>query len=313
MLRQAAFIYPRPLRKGALHCHTTRSDGSGTPEEVLRLHAENGYDFVALTDHRFYNFASYIDDPELLVLPGMEIDANFDGGSGIHCFHTVCIGPQEGNRFLQDQRVDSLRVTSAADFQPTLDAVHAKGNLTIYCHPQWSRTPAREFEDLRGNIAVELWNSGCVLVDDMDVNNEFLWDELLMGGHRLFGVATDDGHRMQEHCHGWVMVNAENTVPSILAALQNGAFYASTGPQIHDFRVEAGKAIVECSEAAYIAFFFGSQPGGMVRASAGQTLCRGEKKVEQGVPYVRATVVDACGRRAWTNPIFFDRNAAACR
>ena len=53
MKRQAAFIDSRKLLKGALHCHTTRSDGRGTPEEVLRKHAEHGYDFVALTDHRY--------------------------------------------------------------------------------------------------------------------------------------------------------------------------------------------------------------------------------------------------------------------
>ena len=37
MLRQSAFTGDRPLLKGALHCHTTRSDGKGTPEEVIRL------------------------------------------------------------------------------------------------------------------------------------------------------------------------------------------------------------------------------------------------------------------------------------
>lgn len=34
--RQAAFINPGKMLKGALHCHTTRSDGAGTPEEVIR-------------------------------------------------------------------------------------------------------------------------------------------------------------------------------------------------------------------------------------------------------------------------------------
>ena len=31
MLRQSAFTGDQPLLKGALHCHTTRSDGKGTP------------------------------------------------------------------------------------------------------------------------------------------------------------------------------------------------------------------------------------------------------------------------------------------
>ena len=56
MNRQAAFTGSAPLLKGALHCHTTRSDGRGTPEEVIKLHADNGYSFMALTDHRIYNY-----------------------------------------------------------------------------------------------------------------------------------------------------------------------------------------------------------------------------------------------------------------
>ena len=54
MIRQAAFIDDNKTLKGGLHCHTTRSDGSCTPEEVMRLHRENGYDFLALTDHKIY-------------------------------------------------------------------------------------------------------------------------------------------------------------------------------------------------------------------------------------------------------------------
>ena len=55
MKRQAAFIDAKKHLKGALHCHTTRSDGQGDPADVIRLHKENDYDFMALTDHRYYN------------------------------------------------------------------------------------------------------------------------------------------------------------------------------------------------------------------------------------------------------------------
>ncbi len=39
--------------RGALHVHTTCSDGELTPLEVLRVYRELGFDFVALTDHDF--------------------------------------------------------------------------------------------------------------------------------------------------------------------------------------------------------------------------------------------------------------------
>ena len=36
MKQQQAFAGSEKMLKGGLHCHTTRSDGRGTPEEVIR-------------------------------------------------------------------------------------------------------------------------------------------------------------------------------------------------------------------------------------------------------------------------------------
>ena len=309
MLKQAAFIAKNTMLKGALHCHTTRSDGKGDPGDVMRMHKEHGYDFIAITDHRRYNYESFAPETGLTVIPGMEMDGNLPG-PGIHCFHEVCIGPEKdkGNGYEQDQRFESARATCEEEFQPVLDEIHANGNLTIYCHPQWSNTPAHEFDGLRGNIAMEIWNSGCVIEDDIDYDNGFVWDELLVKGVKLWAVATDDGHAMNQHCCGWVMVNAKNDVDSILQALKDGAFYASTGPEIYDFRIENGKAIVECSECEHITFYFGKRPGGMTRAAEGECVTHAERDIAPDMPYVRASVVDRQGRRAWTNPIFMDRN-----
>ena len=74
MLRQAAFEGENALLKGGLHCHTTRSDGKGTPEEVIAMHAQHGYDFLALTDHRIYNYKDYLPESGVLIIPGMEFD-----------------------------------------------------------------------------------------------------------------------------------------------------------------------------------------------------------------------------------------------
>ena len=37
--------------KGNLHIHTTLSDGEKTPEEIKDVYKNNGYSFVAITDH----------------------------------------------------------------------------------------------------------------------------------------------------------------------------------------------------------------------------------------------------------------------
>ncbi|NLG24486.1 MAG: CehA/McbA family metallohydrolase [Clostridiales bacterium] len=303
MIRQAAFTEGQPLLKGGLHCHTTRSDGRGTPEEVIRKHVAHGYDFLALTDHRRYNYQNFAPGSEITILPGMEIDYNFDD-EGCHCFHAVCLGPERaaGNGFEQDQTFESGLVRGAADFQPVLDKVHANGNITMYCHPEWSGTPARDFEDLRGNFAMEIWNTGCALENDMDTNAAY-WDEILMQGQRIFGAAVDDGHQMDQHCVGYVMVAAENRPSAILGALTKGAFYSSCGPEIHDFYVEDGVAHIKCSPVRFVNFCYGRYPSQMVTAK-GELVTEASFKVPPYFTYIRATMVDENGRRAWTNPIF---------
>ena len=55
----------RPL-KGDLHSHSCRSDGTRDPSSQAGHYREEGYDFVALTDHNRYQ-------------PGEEIDETYEG------------------------------------------------------------------------------------------------------------------------------------------------------------------------------------------------------------------------------------------
>lgn len=299
----------RKMLKGGLHCHTTRSDGAGTPEEVIRLHHQEGYDFLALTDHLIYNFEKYAEDLPITIIPGMEFDSNFEHDKGFRCFHSVCLGPakEDGNGFEHDQRFKSATTHNQEEYQPYLDDIHAKNNLTIYAHPEWSATPARYFDKLKGNFAMEIWNTGCVRCHDMDADAAY-WDELLGQGQIIYGVATDDGHAMCEHGKGWVMVNAENNIRAILEALKNGEFYSSCGPEIYNFYIEDGKAIVECSAASKIRLHSDMHPTKIKQSEDGM-MTRAEFDVvnvgwEGEYRYVRAVVIDKDGKYAWTNPIF---------
>ena len=151
--------------------------------------------------------------------------------SGIRTFHTVCLGylKEDGNLYNQDEYYPSVRADTQEEYQPTLDTIHNKGNLTIYCHPQWSATSVVHFGKLEGDFAMEIFNSGCAMDNDMDTDAAY-WDELLGMGKRIYGVAVDDGHTKAQHCNGWVMVNAENNIKDILDALKAGKFYSSCGP-----------------------------------------------------------------------------------
>ncbi len=307
MNRQSAFIDVQRHLKGGLHCHTTRSDGRGEPDDVIRLHAENGYDFLALTDHRVYNYLNFAPDVKMTIIPGVEMDYNLPCPAGIHCHHIVTIGPEKemGNGFEQDQRIMGGHAVTEAEMQEMLDMLHAHNNMTVYCHPEWSGVLLEEFENLKGNFAMEIWNSGCAIEDGVDTNAMY-WDDMLVKGKKIWGVATDDGHAMHHHCKGWVMVNSENNIAAILDALKQGKFYSSCGPEIHDFYIEDGVAHVKCSEAVEIQYRSKNVPYRLNKAEAGKTITEGSMAVRKGSGYIRAIVTDAQGRRAWTNPIFFE-------
>ena len=155
---------------------------------------------------------------------------------------------------------------------------------------------------------MKLWNSGCEMEDGVDFNNGPIWDELLCQGKRIFGVATDDGHKMEQHCRGWVRVNAQKNVSDILRALREGAFYASTGPEIYDFYIDDNKvAHVKCSPCATVKFFC-SRVTKLLRSEDGSPITEMamECPVRDDLFYLRVEVTDADGHVAWSNPIFLE-------
>jgi hypothetical protein len=311
IIRQSAFEGTEPMLKGNLHCHTDRSDGWKSPEGLIRYYAKNGYDFLALTDHRYYNRMNLAPDVAITIIPGMEFDAYMEGDAtpgsyGFRCYHTVCIGvDDESNTFEQDAKFKSgdQDVWCPEDYQKYLDWIRENNNLPILCHPQWSGTPLRYFENHKGYLAMEIWNSICAMRYDYDVNAPY-WDEALGKGMRIWGVASDDAHESEEleFCKGWILVRSENNVPAILDALKKGNFYSTTGPVIWDFYVEDRVAHLKCSPCRTIQFISEHHISETIR---GTGLTHGEQHLIWSYHYIRATVMDEQGRRAWTNPIFF--------
>ena len=304
MRQQQAFVEKRKLLKGGLHCHTTRSDGRMDPADVIRYHYQNGYDFLALTDHSIYNFKNFAREVPITIIPGVESSQKFEVNLGERHFHTVCLGisKEDGNGYNQDQIFAPAEVKNQEEYQAYLDEFHKNGNLTIYCHPEWSRTPSRYFSEMKGNFAMEIWNTGAAMAHDMDRDAAY-WDDILGQGKIIYGVAVDDGHILKHHCKGWVRVNAENNLNAILKALKDGKFYSSCGPEIYNFYVENNVAVVECSPVEKIRLHADMQTTRIKRSEDGQ-LMRAEFAIGDQFKYVRATVIDKDGKYAWTNPIF---------
>ncbi len=195
---------------------------------------------------------------------------------------------------------------------PALAArARAAGAFVAIAHPEWSGLTTADARSLADAAhAVEVYNHGCAVGCDRG-HGHYTLDQLLSEGRRLTLCATDDAHfHDDDHFGGWVMVKAEANDPdALLAALREGAFYSSTGPELHDLSWEDGHAHVACSAAARVIVQGQGSASDVVQ---GASLTRVSVPLERvaGSPWARVTVVDHAGRRAWSNPHWFGNGAA---
>ena len=130
-------------------------------------------------------------------------------------------------------------------------------------------------------------------------------DQMLALGHRLNALACDDAHFELDDAFGaWTMVRATERSPeALLAALKAGHYYSSTGVELRDIRVEGDELVVECSPATGI---YLQGKGSREVHAIGHDLTHARlpayKLGKQG--FMRLTVLDAQGRRAWSNPFW---------
>lgn len=302
-----AFTAPGRFFRGNLHCHSTLSDGVLDPAEVCRRYAAEGYDFLALTDH-FVGLYGYpvadtkpFRDNRFTTLLGAELHSGALANGEL--WHILAVGLPED--FAPSQS-PGFHPVEGQESGPELAArAAASGAFVAVAHPHWSGLTLADARSLRAAHAVEVYNHGCHT--GCDRGSGFgIADLLLSEGRRLSLIATDDAHFSEpDHFGGWVMVKAEENSPeALLAALKAGRFYASQGPEIRGIEVTPDTVEVECSAAASVIV---QGHGSAALACHGRSLTRASLRLDRfaSSAWIRVTVVDAAGRRAWSNPYFF--------
>nr|WP_038073421.1 CehA/McbA family metallohydrolase [Thioclava pacifica] len=295
-----------PFWRGNLHTHSTLSDGCLEPAEVCRRYKAEGYDFLALTDH----FIGLFNYPIADTLPFRDDDFTTILGAELHS------GPMENGELWH-----ILAVGLPADFAPghaphfnpvegmesgpeiAARAVEA-GAFVAIAHPQWSGMTMNDARSIEAAHAVETYNHGCAMGCDRADGFHTL-DLLLSEGKRLNLIATDDAHFTEpDHFGGWVMVGAEtNTPEALLAALKSGHYYSSQGPELRQIFWDGKTITVESSAVSSVIV----QGHGIAAvAKHGNSLTKTEVPLSRfnGSPWIRVSVIDAAGKRAWSNPIW---------
>ena len=100
------------------------------------------------------------------------------------------------------------------------------------------------------------------------------------------------------------MVKAADRSPqAIIEAMKAGSFYTSTGPSIYEFYVEDDYVHVVCSPCVRI-YINGERR--QYQRKLGRHVTEFVTKLKGDEKLIRAECMDAAGRSAYSNPIFFD-------
>ncbi len=295
--------------KGNTHTHTLNSDGDSTPDDVVRWYREHRYDFLVLTDHNFLTDVTALNalhgaDGKFLVIKGEEVSSSFEKK------------PLHINGLDVARRVAPSSGSSVADvLQKNVDAIRAADGIPHINHPNfgWAIT-ADDLAAVKNNRLFEVFN-GHPMVNNLGGSGhpslEQVWDVLLSRGILLYGIAVDDAHDFKapwdptasKPGQGWVMVRAASLEPrAIVEALDRGEFYASTGVELTNYRVEGGAITVSVKPASFAGYriqFIG-KGGAVLEEVAGPTATY---RMNGSEGYVRAKVVESNGHLAWTQPV----------
>ena len=308
----------------ALHTHSTNSDGTLAPAHLVEAYGDAGFDVVAITDH--WRLTEVPSTDRVLTIPAAELGwdvqrPRYPRQSAEFLVYGIDHVPEDPggdqeNWYVNDAEHYEVRtfenLTAGTAWADTMGAV------VYVAHPYWTQLAIDDLAAQDRFVGLEVFNGSSELECGRG-DSSVWWDELLGAGRRTFGIATDDQHYpLFELGTAWTMVRAaERSQRAVLDALRAGLAYFSQGPEIRSIERSSDGVVVECSPARSVllqseeelgiavSIGHGGRRQGTVIATDGQGLIT-SVRFELPAPtvrYARVTVVDAQGRRAWSNPI----------
>lgn len=215
-----------------LHTHTTRSDGDYSVAELCRMYGQEGYKYLAITDHRIYfNQSNIVEGVQ--VLSGCEFNCYLDLDKRYQ-FHLLTLKDQKGYGIEHNSSPYNKQFfTEINQVQTLINHLRAKGNLVFIAHPKNPCIPLEILEHLNFD-GFEIYNTKA----QSDASDYF--NNLYSKNNDLLILATDDAHYLQlsdgkgffqsyiEVCEDQEFYNS----------LKGKAYYASKGLIIQSINLE---------------------------------------------------------------------------
>jgi len=289
--------------KGNTHTHTTNSDGDTSPQEVVKWYKNNGYNFLAITDHNILTETEYLDqDPSdnFILIPGEEISSkNSLHLNALGIKKVISPSSGESKQEIIQKNVDNTRIVNGI---PIIN--HPNFNWAISTEIIKNINSCYLFELYNGHPAVNNFGGGGFQ------STEEMWDDILSSDKKIFAIASDDAHNFKEFSRtksnpgrGWIWVKAKNLTPvNILNSIENGKFYVSTGVDLKDIIFENNRIeihIIRNRDFKYTTCFIGDN-GKILEKSFNNPA---KYQVKGNEKYIRTRVNCSDGSFAWTQPI----------
>ena len=326
--------------KANLHCHSVLSDGFLTPEALKKAYKEHGYSILAITDHEGIFDHSDLNDDDFLALPGYEreINAPEAGDRGWNSVVTchLCFYPKAPHnisctsfnpdfvhpkfRWMHQPELKKKVTWIGEPYVPeytvesvnhVIEQANRDGFLVTLNHLRWSQEPYEQFIQYKGLFAMEIYNTASER-SGHDEYNGYLYDQMLRSGSRLHCVAADDNHNRyppgderSDSFGGFVVIKAGRlTHEAVISALENGAFYSSTGPFIEALYEEDGMICIHTSPAKKIRIVSGDRGSALAMAPPGKTITSARFDAAEFYRYFRIEVTDGQGEKAYSNAYY---------
>ncbi len=315
--------------KANLHCHSVKSDGKSTVEELKEEYMKRGYSIIAFSDHDAIHGNKHLCDENFLALTSFELAIKEDPRKStlvahkMRCIHfnlfaldedntvTPCYDPiydKYKTEWSDEVRYEGIyeRSFSAECVNDIIKTAHEKGFLIGLNHPSWSLLDATDYLEYEGLDFVEIVNYSCRLEGHSDDEN--VLEVMTRHGKKVFCIAADDNHNGRgfdypetDSFGGFVMIDAPALeYKEVMNALKNGDFYASEGPEIYSLTREGNTVTVKCSDADRIYFCSDSRVRRRMVAKEEEFVNEASFEIEGVFDKFRIVVEDKRGRRAYT-------------
>jgi len=307
------YLLPKDKKyyKVNLHCHSTISDGKATLDELKKQYKAKGYGAVAFTDHFVMPDVRSLTDDDFIAILGTELAVNepnierYDDGKTYH-INLIAKTP-DTNYSWDDYKPMEYSVEG---INKTIAKAKENGFIVSYNHPHWSLQWPSDYLGLNGLYGMEVNNTDA----NLSYLGESLRDYLYMcnTGKKLIPIAADDNHNrsgfegpFSDSFGSWNMVACESlTYENIIAALENGEGYASTGVEIEELYVEDGKIHVKCSPCCQVTMYRGGRRSWDTVKSDKDDITKASIGIEVENSYLVIVCTNSKGQRAVTRAYF---------